>query len=85
MGAGLTEARLRSGSAKDAERPRCRAPSATISPKNWRTAPANPAVSPGSLSGAVVPQFKTVDIVPNTKLRSGASTATTAVQRHGPT
>src|SRR5215218_3391999 len=60
------------------------APSATISPRNWMTAPVNPAASPGWLSGALVPQFKTVDIVPRTRLRSGASTATAAVQRYGP-
>ena len=48
------------------------------------TALVNPAASPGWLSGALVPQFKTVDIVPRTRLRSGASTATAAVQRYGP-
>jgi hypothetical protein len=36
------------------------------------------------LSGALVPQFKTVAIVPRTNPRSGASTPTAAVQRHGP-
>jgi hypothetical protein len=60
------------------------APSATISPRNWMTAPANPAVSLGSLSGAVVSQFETVAIVPRTRPSRGASTPTAGVQRHGP-